>query len=55
MAPKPYTLVFEFLDAKGAVVANQEVQVPALKPGESQPIEVKAEGTGIAAWRYKQK
>lgn len=55
VAPKPYTLVFEFLDGKGAVVANQEVQVPALKPGESQPVEVKAEGSGIAAWRYKQK
>jgi tetratricopeptide (TPR) repeat protein len=55
VAPKPYTLVFEFLDGKGAVVANQEAQVPALKPGESQPVEVKAEGSGIAAWRYKQK
>jgi tetratricopeptide (TPR) repeat protein len=55
VAPKPYTLVFEFLDAKGTVVANQEVQVPALKAGESQPIEAKAPGSGIAAWRYKQK
>ena len=55
VAPKPYALVFEFLDGKGAVLANQEVQVPALKPGESQPVEAKAEGSGIAAWRYKQK
>jgi hypothetical protein len=55
VAPKAYTLVFEFLDAKGTVVANQEVQVPALKAGESQPVEAKAEGSGIAAWRYKQK
>jgi tetratricopeptide (TPR) repeat protein len=55
VAPKPYTLVFEFLDPKGAVVANQEVQIPALKPGESQPVEANAEGSGIAAWRYKQK
>ena len=45
VAPKPCTLVFEFLDGKGAVVANQEVQVPALKAGESQPIEVKAAGS----------
>jgi hypothetical protein len=29
--------------------------VPALKPEESQPIEAKAQGSGIAAWRYKQK
>jgi len=49
------TLVFEFLDTKGAVIANQEVAVPALKAGETHPIEVKAPGQGIAAWRYKQK
>jgi tetratricopeptide (TPR) repeat protein len=54
VAAKPLTLIFEFLDAKGTVVANQEVQIPALKPGESQPIEAKAEGAGITAWRYKQ-
>jgi tetratricopeptide (TPR) repeat protein len=52
---KPYTLVFEFLDGKGAVLANQEAQVPALKSGESQPVSVTAQGAGITAWRYKQK
>lgn len=55
VAPKPLTLVFEFLDSKGAVLANQEVQVPALRPGVSHQIEAKGEGAGIAAWRYKQK
>jgi hypothetical protein len=55
LVPKPLTLIFEFLDPKGAVLANQEVAVPALKAGESHPIEVKAQGTGIAAWKYKQK
>ena len=55
LVAKPLVLVFEFLDAKGTVVGNQEVQVPALKAGESHPIEVKAEVPGIAAWRYKQK
>ena len=55
LVPKPLVLVFEFLDAKGAVAGNQEVQVPALKAGESHPIEVKAQAPGIAAWRYKQK
>ena len=55
LVPKPMTLIFEFLDAKGAVIANQEVAIPAVKPGESQPIEAKAEGAGIAGWRYKQK
>lgn len=53
VAPAPITLIFEFLDPKGTVVANQEVQIPALKAGESQPIEAKAEGAGITAWRYK--
>jgi tetratricopeptide (TPR) repeat protein len=55
LVAKPLVLVFEFLDTKGAVVGNQEVQVPALKAGESHPIEVKAEAPGIAAWRYKEK
>ena len=55
LVAKPLVLVFEFLDAKGAVVGNQEVQVPALKAGASHPIEVKAQAPGIAAWRYKQK
>ncbi|HEX2249732.1 MAG TPA: tetratricopeptide repeat protein [Gemmatimonadales bacterium] len=53
--PAPMTLVFEFLDAKGTVVTNQEVQIPALKPGESHAIQVQAQGPGITAWRYKQK
>jgi tetratricopeptide (TPR) repeat protein len=55
LVAKPMTLIFEFLDPKGAVIANQEVAIPAVKAGESQPVEAKAEGAGIAAWRYKQK
>jgi tetratricopeptide (TPR) repeat protein len=55
VAATPITIVFEFLDPKGAVVVNQETQIPGLKVGESHPIEVKAEGTGITAWRYKRK
>jgi tetratricopeptide (TPR) repeat protein len=55
VAPTPVTLVFEFLDAKGAVVGTQEVPVPALKAGESQPVEAKAEAAGIVGWRYKRK
>jgi tetratricopeptide (TPR) repeat protein len=51
----PVTLIFEFLDAKGTVLANQEVQIPPLKAGESQPIEAKAEANGIGGWRYKRK
>jgi hypothetical protein len=53
VTPKPSTLIFEFLDSKGTVVANQEVQIPALKPEQAHPIQVQAQGSGIAAWRYK--
>jgi tetratricopeptide (TPR) repeat protein len=53
IAPKPFTVIFEFLDSKGTVVGNQEVQVPALKTGETHPIEAKAQAAGISAWRYK--
>jgi tetratricopeptide (TPR) repeat protein len=55
LVAKPITVIFEFLDPKGAVIANQEVAIPAVKPGESQPVEAKVDGAGIAAWRYKQK
>ena len=53
VTPAAMTLNFEFLDAKGTVVANQEVQIPALKVGASQPIQASAKGAGIVAWRYK--
>jgi tetratricopeptide (TPR) repeat protein len=53
--PVPVTVIFEFLDSTGAVVGNQEVQIPALKAGESHPIEANTQGTGISAWRYKRK
>jgi tetratricopeptide (TPR) repeat protein len=51
----PLTLVVEFLDAKGGVVATQEAQIPALKAGASQEVKVTAQGAGISGWRYKQK
>jgi tetratricopeptide (TPR) repeat protein len=53
--PTPVVLVVEFLDAKGTVVATQDVQVPALEAGKSQELKATAQGSGIAAWRYKQK
>ena len=53
VTPAAMTLIFEFLDVKGTVVASQEVQVPALKVGASQPIQASAKGAGIVAWRYK--
>lgn len=53
--PAPLTLAVEFLDAKGAVVGSQDVQVPALAAGKTQELKATAQGGGIVAWRYKQK
>ena len=50
---QPMTLVFEFLDNKGTVVATENVQVPAIQPEQSSPIAVQPKGAGIVAWRYK--
>ena len=57
-APKPpaaVTLVLEFLDAKGGVVATQDVAVNALKTGETQTLSANAQGAGISSWRYRAK
>jgi hypothetical protein len=51
----PVTLAVEFLDAKGAVVAGQDVAVPALEAGKSQELKAAGQGAGIVAWRYKRK
>jgi tetratricopeptide (TPR) repeat protein len=55
IAAVPVGLVVEFLDAKGGVVATQEAQIPALKPGASQEVKLTGQGAGITAWRYKKK
>lgn len=49
------TLVVEFLDHDGAVVASQDVEIPALI--EAQSFDWKAEATadGISSWRYRTK
>ena len=55
IAPAPVTLVFEFLDQAGTVVATQEVAVRALPEGEKQELSVASQTAGIVAWRYKKK
>ncbi|MBA3318474.1 MAG: tetratricopeptide repeat protein [Gemmatimonadales bacterium] len=55
IAPKPVTLAVEFLDAKGTVVGSQDIPVPALAAGKSQDVKATVQGSGVAAWRYKQK
>ena len=50
----PLKITFEFLNAKGEVVATQSVDVPALEPGANHPFQLQATGAKIEAWRYKQ-
>lgn len=53
--PAPLTLVVEFLDNQGTVLASQEVSINALKEGETQTFTATAQAPGIAAWRYRKK
>ena len=55
IAPAPQTLVFEFLNNAGAVVATQEATVPALKPGEQFQLKLEVQGQGVTSWRYHKK
>ena len=50
---QPFKLVFEFLNAKGEVVATQSTDVAALPAQGSQAFELKVIGAGIQAWRYR--
>jgi len=49
----PFKLTFEFLSAKGDVVAMQDVDVAALAPTENRALDAKGQGSGIVAWRYR--
>ncbi len=55
VAPAPVTLVYEFLDPKGTVVATQEATVPALKAGEQFNLKLEVQGQGVTGWRYHAK
>lgn len=51
--PLPATdLIFDFLDAAGAVRFTTTVPVPALEPRGRAPIAVRREEGGAASWRY---
>jgi len=52
-ASPPLSFVFEFVNAKGDVVATDTVQVPPIQPEQSQVIEIHPKGGGIVAWRYR--
>jgi tetratricopeptide (TPR) repeat protein len=49
----PVKLTWEFLDAKGGVVATQAQDVPAVNAGANSGFKLKADGAGIVAWRYR--
>ena len=55
IAPAAVPITVEFINAGGQPVASQEAQIPAVADGASQDVKVDAQGTGIAAWRYKRK
>jgi len=52
-ASLPAAVTFEFLNAKGDVVATQKQDVPAIDASGSHAFEIKAAGAGIVAWRYR--
>ncbi|HYR32076.1 MAG TPA: tetratricopeptide repeat protein [Gemmatimonadales bacterium] len=49
----PLKLTFDFLDAKGAPVSSQTVDVRTIEAGGNYQFQAKAIGVGIVAWRYK--
>ncbi|MGH7606197.1 MAG: FxLYD domain-containing protein, partial [Gemmatimonadales bacterium] len=52
--PSPaFTLVFEFLDTKGGVVATDTAEVPTIEPQQSHAFTLTAAAPGILAWRYR--
>jgi tetratricopeptide (TPR) repeat protein len=48
----PFTLKFEFLDAKGNVVASQTASVPAITKDQKADFKVEVDKGGIVAFRY---
>jgi tetratricopeptide (TPR) repeat protein len=53
--PAAQSLVIEFLDKAGAVVATSDLEIPALEPAVAHDWKVQVEGAGIIAWRYRVK
>lgn len=46
-------LTFEFLDATGTVQVTQAIEIPAIAPRESRPVEIRVPGRGLVSWRYR--
>ncbi|MDH3459052.1 MAG: FxLYD domain-containing protein, partial [Gemmatimonadota bacterium] len=48
------TLVFDFLDAAGTVLATVAAQIPPLESRRRHALSVRTEVSGATAWRYRQ-
>jgi len=46
-------VTFEFLDAQGAVRTTQTIDIPALPPQGTEPLELHVPGRDLTAWRYR--
>ena len=55
LKPMPVTIIVEYVNEQGAVVASEEVSVPELLPGKTHDIQSQVTGSGITGWRYKRK
>ncbi len=53
--PAAVSIVFEFLDGEGQVVASQEITIPALEPDATSDFTAEGTADGIRAWRYRVK
>ena len=52
-ATTPMTIVFEFLNAQGQVMGTHTEQIPTLPARGQHAISIRAEASGVIAWRYK--
>jgi hypothetical protein len=52
--PAPVTLLVEFLNDAGEVVASEEVTLPVLAPEATDQVVVEGAGSDITWWRYRQ-
>jgi len=48
-----FTIVFDFLDASGTVVATQNVTTKQIAAGGFEAVSADGKGAGIVAFRYK--
>ena len=55
LKPVPVSIAVEFVNEAGAVLAAQDISIPALEPGQAMEIKADGKAAGITGWRYKRK